>query len=263
MGLLDDCESHFGTRNLYEILHVEKDIDAKKLKKAYYTQSLKWHPDRFSSDDADETKKEVATEKFQILSRAYEILNDKGSRALYDETGSVGDDGEGMSEEDFERCVKMWRGQFKKVTKEDIDAFFTTYTGSEEEKSDVKAAYEKCKGDMDKIVEHVPSEDNDEERLVSIIKELIEEGELKETKKFKTSSAPAKVEARKRKAVEEAKEAEKELKKIKQKEGDGDLAALILRRQGERANQATSFLAGLEEKYGGGGAKKGAKKAKK
>lgn len=30
MGLLDDCESHFGTRNLYEILHVEKDIDAKK-----------------------------------------------------------------------------------------------------------------------------------------------------------------------------------------------------------------------------------------
>lgn len=33
------------------------------------------------------------------------------------------------------------------------------HSGSEEEKSDVKAAYEKCKGDMDKIVEHVPSED--------------------------------------------------------------------------------------------------------
>ncbi|GMS85246.1 hypothetical protein PENTCL1PPCAC_7421, partial [Pristionchus entomophagus] len=262
MGLLDDCEAHFGTRDLYEVLHVEKSIDAKKLKKSYYSQSLKWHPDRYSAGDADETKKQTATEKFQILSKAYEILSDKDSRDLYDECGSVGEDDGPMSEEDFERCVKMWRGQFKKVTKEDIDAFYAKYTGSEEEKEDVKVAYEKCKGDMDKIVEHVPSVDNDEERLVAIIKELIKEGELEETKKFKTSSAPKKVAARKRRAVEEAKEAEEALREIKAQEGGGDLAALILRRQGERANQATSFLAGLEEKYGGG-AKKTAKKAKK
>ncbi|GMR37488.1 hypothetical protein PMAYCL1PPCAC_07683, partial [Pristionchus mayeri] len=262
MGLLDDCEAHFGTRNLYEALHVEKSIEDKKLKKAYYSQSLKWHPDRFSAEDSDETRKQLATEKFQILSKAYEILSDKESRAVYDETGSVGEDDGPMSEEDFERCVKMWRGQFKKVTKEDIDAFFANYTGSEEEKEDVAAAYEKCKGDLDLIVEHVPSADNDESRLVEIIKQLIKDGELEETKKFKTSSAPKKIAARKRKADEEAKEAEKMLKKITDKEGEGDLAALILRRQGERANQATSFLAGLEEKYGGG-AKKGAKKAKK
>ncbi|GMT15286.1 hypothetical protein PFISCL1PPCAC_6583 [Pristionchus fissidentatus] len=265
MGLLDDCESHFGTRDLYEVLHVDKTIDAKKLKKSYYSQSLKWHPDRFSSDNADEDKKQTATENFQVLSKAYEILSDKEARAVYDETGSVGEDDGPMSEEDFERCVAMWRGQFKKVTKEDIDAFFETYKGSDEEKEDIVTAYEKCKGDLDLIVEHVPSDDNDEDRIVEIIKALIEEGELEETKKFKSSSAPKKVAARKRKAGEEAKEAEKELQKLKEKEGEGDLAALILRRQADRQTQGVSFLANLEAKYGSaaGGTKKGAKKTKK
>lgn len=52
------------------------------VKKAYYKQSLKVHPDRAAEED-----KEDATVKFQTLSRVYTVLSDKARRNLYDETG--------------------------------------------------------------------------------------------------------------------------------------------------------------------------------
>ena len=53
------------------------------VKKAYYKQSLRVHPDRVGPDE-----KENATEKFQTLGQVYSILSDTDKRKLYDETGS-------------------------------------------------------------------------------------------------------------------------------------------------------------------------------
>ena len=52
------------------------------MKKAYYKQSLKVHPDRVGEDE-----KENATEKFQTLGKVYSVLSDKEKRKIYDETG--------------------------------------------------------------------------------------------------------------------------------------------------------------------------------
>ncbi len=50
-------------------------------------------------------------------------------------------------------------------------------------------------------------------------------------------------------AKEEAAEAEKAAKEIGMS-SDGDLAAMIAKRQGDRETEMNNFLAGLEEKYG-------------
>ena len=53
------------------------------VKKAYYKLSLKVHPDKVSDDE-----KEQATEKFQLLSKLYQILSDEKKRKVYDKTGT-------------------------------------------------------------------------------------------------------------------------------------------------------------------------------
>lgn len=67
---------------LYDSLGVEPSATESQIKKAYYKQALKYHPDK-NPGDAE------AQAKFQSLSRAYEILSDPKSRERYDETGSV------------------------------------------------------------------------------------------------------------------------------------------------------------------------------
>jgi len=52
------------------------------VKKAYYKQSLKVHPDRVPDEE-----KENATEKFQTLGKVYSILSVEEKRKIYDETG--------------------------------------------------------------------------------------------------------------------------------------------------------------------------------
>ncbi|VDM57665.1 unnamed protein product [Angiostrongylus costaricensis] len=139
--LLTDCKHHFNTDNLYDILCVERTATASELKKGYYKQSMKWHPDKAG---VDEDSRMVATAKFQILTKAYEILSDKERRGTIDE--------ENLSIVD---SINAWRRLFKKVTLEDVEKFCAQYKGSEEEEKDVIAAYNSWKGDMSKIMQHV------------------------------------------------------------------------------------------------------------
>lgn len=55
------------------------------VKKAYYKLSILWHPDRFSLKNEEE--KQLATQKFQIFSKIYNILSDSEQRKIYDTTG--------------------------------------------------------------------------------------------------------------------------------------------------------------------------------
>jgi DnaJ domain len=66
--------------DLYTILGVSKTATAKEIKLAYYKEAKKCHPDLNPND-------KKAKEKFQRLSKAYEILSDDSKRRQYDYAG--------------------------------------------------------------------------------------------------------------------------------------------------------------------------------
>ena len=68
----------------YKTLGVKKNANKKELKKAYRKLALKYHPDK------NPKNKEKATQKFEELSTAYEVLNDPTKRRIYDQQGPEG-----------------------------------------------------------------------------------------------------------------------------------------------------------------------------
>ena len=78
-----------GQADYYEILGVERDIDAGALKKAYRKKALKLHPDRNPGD-------REAEERFKQCSEAYQVLSDPEKRQIYDRFGHEGLNGAGF-----------------------------------------------------------------------------------------------------------------------------------------------------------------------
>lgn len=70
-------------RDYYEILGVDKSVDAKGLKKAYRRIAMKYHPDR-NPDNKE------AEDLFKEANEAYEVLSDADKRAAYDRYGHAG-----------------------------------------------------------------------------------------------------------------------------------------------------------------------------
>ena len=111
MGLLDVCESLFGTRCLYEALGADKSASEAELKKAYLKQSLLCHPDKGGS-----------AEKFVCLGKVHALLSDANKRAFFDETGRAEEDEEDGAgpASDFDWEV-YWRALFPEVTVDKIE----------------------------------------------------------------------------------------------------------------------------------------------
>nr|XP_014103344.2 J domain-containing protein CG6693 [Bactrocera oleae] len=240
MGLLDLCEEFFGERDLYKLLDLEKNALPRDIKKAYYKMSLQVHPDRVEDD-----KKSAATEKFKVLSKAYQVLSDKEKRGLYDEQGVIVDE---EDEGKLSSWMDLWRQVFRRVTEEDIINYENSYVGSELERDDMKKAYLSSKGCINKIMTEVPFlHIKDEPRLQKIIREMIDASEVPEYKIF-TNEPSQKRQRRHKKYAREAKEAEE----IKQKLESGDLQKQILKRQAHRQDDFNSFLDKLAEKYADG-----------
>ena len=104
MSFKKDCDEIYGTTDLYHILQLDRKAKVTAaqskflnclnlyeivhfiVKKAYYKQSIIWHPDRFPSNQ-DEELKTNATRRFQIISKAYMVLSDPEKRKVYDDTG--------------------------------------------------------------------------------------------------------------------------------------------------------------------------------
>ncbi|MES2389116.1 MAG: molecular chaperone DnaJ [Bacteroidota bacterium] len=70
-------------RDYYEVLGVDKGVNAEDLKKAYRKMAIKYHPDKNPGDH-------TAEEKFKEAAEAYEVLNDADKRARYDRFGHEG-----------------------------------------------------------------------------------------------------------------------------------------------------------------------------
>ncbi|KHN87767.1 DnaJ -like protein subfamily C member 9 [Toxocara canis] len=196
----DDAKRLFGTTNLYDLLQLQgtrksrQNLSQDAIKKAFFKQSLQYHPDRC----VEECAKKEATEKFQIISRAYAVLGDEQKRKLYDETGLL-DDAE-VSGDDAD-WMERWRVLFPEITVEDIDAFIKKYRESGEEHTAIKESFIKNKGDMNKIMDEVIGLTyEDEDRVRKIIDKMIEKGELKATRYY--AAEPAKRKEKRRKAAE-------------------------------------------------------------
>ena len=93
-----------GTRDLYEILGVDRGAGEAELKKAFRRKARELHPDVNKEPDAEARFKEVA--------RAYETLSNPETRAAYDRFGEEGLRGRPGPEVDF--------GSFQDL----FDAFF-------------------------------------------------------------------------------------------------------------------------------------------
>ena len=76
------------TRDYYEILEVERTIDAAGLKSAYRKLAMAHHPDRNSGSDE-------SMARFKEISEAYSVLSDEQKRAAYDRFGHAGVNGGG------------------------------------------------------------------------------------------------------------------------------------------------------------------------
>jgi molecular chaperone DnaJ len=67
----------------YEILSVSKSADGSEIKKAYRSMAKKWHPDKNPGD-------KEAEENFKHVNEAYQALSDPEKRAIYDQYGKEG-----------------------------------------------------------------------------------------------------------------------------------------------------------------------------
>ncbi|KAE8352520.1 DnaJ domain-containing protein [Aspergillus coremiiformis] len=257
----DEVEAPLET-DLYETLGVEGDATADQIKTAYRKLALRHHPDK-----APEDEKEEANTKFQQIAFAYAILSDEHRRRRFDLTGSTA---EAVDEDDDFNWTEFYREQFSSaVDVKALDRFKKEYQGSEEEERDLLAAFEKYRGDMDKIYESVMLCNvlDDDERFRAIIDKAIADGQVEKYKKYSEESERKRQQRRKR-AQKEAKEAEDAAKEIEKEEtktakvkkgrkkkkktsalDDSDLVTLIQQRQ---ASRAESFFNRLEEEYAPG-----------
>ncbi|KAL7064671.1 hypothetical protein AAHC03_04614 [Spirometra sp. Aus1] len=187
------------------------------VKRAFYKKSLKYHPDRHGHQ-----KKSEATERFQVLSAAFRILNNKETRAIYDET----------------------------VTSEAIADYAAKYHGSKEERDDLIELYNKHKGDMDAIMDSmILAEATDEDRIRKLIEDLLAEKVLEPLDAF-VNEPPKKRAKRLRRALKEANDCAKEKKRASKKDASADSLVLALQaNQKRRLAESENLLDRLTDKY--------------
>lgn len=75
---LSSTGAHALVRTHYEVLDVDRNATKVEIKKAYRSLSLQYHPDKNRATDA--------SDRFNEIAEAYEVLSDEDKRAEYDES---------------------------------------------------------------------------------------------------------------------------------------------------------------------------------
>ncbi|XP_015896607.1 chaperone protein dnaJ 13 [Ziziphus jujuba] len=73
-------------RELYALLHISPEASDEEIRKAYRQWAQVYHPDKYQALHM----KDIATENFQRICEAYEILSDENKRQIYDIYGMEG-----------------------------------------------------------------------------------------------------------------------------------------------------------------------------
>ncbi|PON93020.1 Terminal organelle assembly protein [Trema orientale] len=73
-------------RELYALLHISPEASDEEIRKAYRQWAQVYHPDKYQAPHM----KDIATENFQRICEAYEILSDETKRQIYDIYGMEG-----------------------------------------------------------------------------------------------------------------------------------------------------------------------------
>uniref|UniRef100_A0A0G4FXH6 J domain-containing protein n=1 Tax=Chromera velia CCMP2878 TaxID=1169474 RepID=A0A0G4FXH6_9ALVE len=188
---------------LYDELGVSTDASKGDICRAYRTKALLVHPDK----NPDDPK---ATENFQKLTQAFEILKDEKKRKTYDTTGRFGEDG-GLPEGE-----SLW----PVVQTEDIEAFEEGYRGSQEEEEDLCQFFNKKKGNVATIFEHILcSRPSDGPRFLAFFVECLETGRLERPKGFSVDTLESQLQTSATKYVQQLRKDKKHLKKMQQEKG--------------------------------------------
>lgn len=98
------------TRDYYEVLGVDKDADARTIKRAFLKKARKLHPDVNKAPEAEQQFKEV--------NEAYSVLSDERKRANYDRYGNP--EGPGGFGGDYVDMSDIFGGGFSDI----FDSFF-------------------------------------------------------------------------------------------------------------------------------------------
>jgi DnaJ-class molecular chaperone len=100
---------------LYDLLGVPSSATDKEIEKAFKKMALKWHPDKWVNDTAE--NKQIADAKFKEIEEAKSILVDPMKRKIYDAHGYEATKGNGgmggmggMSAEDFHDMMGGFMG---------------------------------------------------------------------------------------------------------------------------------------------------------
>lgn len=192
----------FESLDLYKVLQLDissipqSDITPAAIKKAYRVLALKVHPDKARN----EKQKAEFHNKFQQVSFAYSILSDPVRKKQYDRDGSLNQQADLFDDEgninfeifaDFLQTEVFREEKSSEEHKEqliaEIERLKKEYT-PEQEYEDLIKWYNEYKGDFRKVFDSVMfiSQETDEDfmRLVGLLQNAIDEGEVKKYKKF-------------------------------------------------------------------------------
>jgi uncharacterized protein (TIGR02266 family) len=93
------------SKDLYQILGVERDANSGEIRRAFLKLTRRFHPDNFFRRVPPEVTKDLE-DLYDYTTRAYETLMDRDQRVPYDiSTGYLGGNREGMTAEEMSRIA--------------------------------------------------------------------------------------------------------------------------------------------------------------
>ncbi|CAF4071783.1 unnamed protein product [Rotaria magnacalcarata] len=120
----DDLDQHDTERDLYAILHINKDADAVTIQQAYRRLTLLYHPDKH----VEPRNKQLAMDLFIQVKKAYDILNDPQKRAIYDVVGTKGLKAEGWEVVSRTKTAREILDEYERLAREREERRFNQMT---------------------------------------------------------------------------------------------------------------------------------------